>query len=197
MKRKARGRPPMPAPKGPPAVTLPTATIDDLLRWSRCEDWSEERIRAIAGRKKRWSALDVLALDSVPPADRLWVVLRPELIDERDLHELACRFAEHVLKNYESRFCDDRPRAAIAAKRAWLRGEIGNDSLSAAYDAVASAVASASYALSARYAARSATYAAELATYAARSAVMSAGVVAAERNWQIDEVRRLISGDST
>ena len=114
-------------------TTLPVATIDDLLSWRPCSEWTESRIREIAGDRIEWTALDLLALDQVTAADRLWVVLRPELIHEPILHELACRFAEEVLPIWESQYPEDRrPHEAIEAKRAWLRGEISDDQLAAA-----------------------------------------------------------------
>ena len=108
-----------------------TVTVDDLLSWKPCH--SEAKIRDIAGNKQEWTAMEILALEHVLPEDRLWVVLRPELIDEPVLHELACRFAERMLPAWESQYpTDTRPHAAIAAKRAWLHGEISDKELSVA-----------------------------------------------------------------
>ena len=107
-------------------------TIEDLLSWGPCRDHQE--LCAMAAGRERWTALDILALDQ-PPSDLLWVVLRPELIPEHVLHELACDFAEHVLHLFEGVHpSEDRPRAAIEAKRAWLRGEITGKQLMAAAD---------------------------------------------------------------
>ena len=98
------------------------ATIDDLLSWQPCDDvWTSEKILAAAGDKTVWTALDVLALEDVSPGDRLWVVLRKELIEEVVLWELACQFAEHVLPCYERVYPGDfRPRDAIAKRRLWI-----------------------------------------------------------------------------
>lgn len=53
----------------------------------------------------------------------------------RTLHEFACWASEWILDKLEAEsdfHADPRSRAAIAAKRAWLRGEITNQQLDAA-----------------------------------------------------------------
>jgi hypothetical protein len=97
----------------------------------------EERIRKIAGDKEEWTALEVLALEDVPPKDRLWAVLREEFIPARTLHEFACVVAEEALAEVENP--DPRSVAALAAKRKWLRGEISDKELQMAYFAAGSA----------------------------------------------------------
>ena len=83
------------------------------------------------------------------------------------LHEFACRVAEIALSKIENP--GPRSVAAIEAKRKWMRGEISNMELAAAWSAAASAAWSA-----AQSAARSA------AQSAARSAAWSAAWSAAE-----------------
>ena len=56
---------------------------------------------------------------------------------EMILYEFACRVAEHILKRYENG--DRRNYEAIEAKRKWMRGEISDSELDAAW-AAASAV---------------------------------------------------------
>jgi hypothetical protein len=73
-----------------------------------------------------------LALD-IPADDALWAVLREELIPAPILHEFVCRCAEAALALVDDP--DPRSAAAIAAKRAWLRGEISNEGLKAAREA--------------------------------------------------------------
>ena len=134
--------------------------------------WVEENLPATPLQIARW--------DDIPVQDRLWVLLREEIIPAHELHELACRFAESVLHMFEDRYPDDkRPRRAIEAKRAWLRGEIGDDELSTANE-VAVAVAKTSdrgSASAAAWAASSAAYwdAASVAAWdAANEAAMAA-----------------------
>lgn len=83
------------------------------------------------------------------------------------LHEFACRVAEIALSKIKD--ADPRSFAAIEAKRKWMRGEITDDQLNAAWSAARSAAWSAT---------RSATWSA--AWSAARSATRSAAWSAAE-----------------
>lgn len=81
----------------------------------------------IAARKDAWTAIDILELEDIPYEDRLWAVLREELIDPQTLHAFACVCAERIVER------EAKPSpgnvAAINAKRAWLRGEITEEKL--------------------------------------------------------------------
>lgn len=55
-------------------------------------------------------------------------------LNEEECHELGCRLAEMVLSRFERFNHDDRPRKAIFAKRAWLRGKITDQQLKGARD---------------------------------------------------------------
>ena len=141
---------------------MKTITIEQALKMGWCYD--EERLRKIAGEKERWSALDILNLPGVPDNDKLFAVLRVELIDEPILHEFA---------------------AAIAAKRAWLKGEITDDELRAAGEAAWEAAVEAT-GEAAVYAARAAREAARAAGEAAREA---------EHQWQVDALKRMLEAE--
>ena len=125
-----------------------------------------------AAMRDEWSALDVLALDGVSNKDKLWAVLREEFIDAPVLHEYACRCAEYALTFVKEP--DSRSIAAIEAKRKWLRGEISNDDLTAAWDA-AWAAYDAAY--------DAARAAANAARAAARAAAWDAAWSAADAAW--------------
>ena len=107
-----------------------TVTVEQFLAFNPC--YGEERIRRIAERtvKTEFTALDILAIPRIPNEDRLWAVLREELIDAPILHEFACRCAERALAMVDNP--DPRSVTAIEAKRAWLRGEITDNELAAA-----------------------------------------------------------------
>jgi hypothetical protein len=107
---------------------MKTVTIEEFLK-TRELCCNEEKIRAIAGDKREWSALDVPALD-VPAKDRLYAVLDESFIDGHILHEAACRFAERPLARIEDP--DPRPVNGIAVKRRWVRGEATDDEMLAA-----------------------------------------------------------------
>ena len=155
---------------------MKTVTYDDVVAMEPC--WLEtpqgrRRLRYYAKKRERWTALDVLRLSRVSVEDRLWLVLRPELIDEPVLHEYACRCAEYALTFVADP--DPRSVAAIDAKRRWVRGEIGDDDLdaawAAAWDAAWAAARDAAWA-AARAAARDAAW--DAARAAARDAAWDA-----------------------
>jgi hypothetical protein len=112
-------------------------------------------------------------------------VLREGFIEENDLHELACKFAENVLHVFETKYPNDkRPRLAIEAKRKFIKGEINKDKLTAASAVARDAAGAASAAAwdAARDAARDAAWgavsAARAAWAAARDAARGAASVA-------------------
>ncbi len=169
-----------------------------------------------------WSGdlLEFTELDKITIEDKLWVLLKEGILDAPVLHELACRFAESFLDNFEKEYpSDKRPRQAIEAKRKWLTGEISDEELSKAREAAWSAARSAreaawyaagsaaeSAAESTGYAAgsagasatagsaRSARAAARSAAWSARSAAESTGYAAgsAEQDKQLGIVKELL-----
>ena len=172
---------------------MKTITYEDFVRFNPCwltdDEERDEHADQLAGyraMRDEWSALDILRLDEVDAEDRLWLVLREELIDAPILHEFACRCAERALSRIDKP--DERSVAAIEAKRKWLRGEISDDARAAA-----SAAARAAAIAAARAAAKSASWAAARASAraAARASAMDAAR-AAERAWQIAELMRML-----
>lgn len=113
---------------------MKTVTVEQFKKFSPC--WLEtaegrEKFARIAAIRNEWTALDVLNLPDVSAQDKLWSVLREEFIDAPILHEFACRCAEYALSFVASP--DPRSIAAIEAKRKWLRGEITDAGLYAAW----------------------------------------------------------------
>lgn len=152
---------------------MKTVTVEQFKSFRPC--WFEtaegrKRFARIAAIRDEWTALDVLNLPGVPAKDKLWSVLREEFIDAPILHEFACRCAEYALSFVDNP--DPRSIAVIEAKRKWLRGEIKDKELRAAWAAAWDAAGDA-----ARAAARDAARAAALA--AARDAAGSAAWAAA------------------
>ena len=137
---------------------MKTVTIEQFMAFEPC--YAEDKVRELAGDKTEWTALEVLRLEQVPSSDRLWAVLREDFIEAEILHEFACRCAEKALTLVDNP--DQRSIDAIAAKRAWMRGEITDEQLDAARSAARSA---------ARFVASSAARsAADAAGFAARDA---------------------------
>ena len=180
---------------------MKSITYEEFLEFDPCYLRNREKkalMDSIARRKERWTALDILGLEEIPDEDKLWCVLREELIDEQTLHELACVCAERALSRVENP--DPRSVAAIAAKRAWMRGEITDKELDVARDAAWGAARAA-----ARAAARGAAWnAASAAAWAAARAAASAAAWAAaraaawdaaldaERAWQGEELKKML-----
>ena len=164
---------------------MKSITYEEFLEFEPCWLETEDgaaRLKKIGARKERWAALDILALDDVDAKDKLWVVLREELIDARILHEFACWCAEDALSHVEN--ADERSWNAIKVKRAWLRGEASDVEL-AAEGAAAWAAALAAARAAAKDAAKDAAWAAALtaawaaAKDAARAAAKDAACAAA------------------
>lgn len=74
---------------------------------------------------------EVLDLD-LPAKNRVDALLRHEFLEERQLRELACVFAEHTLHVYEVHSLEDRhPRNCVEVARLWLEGIVSQDELQA------------------------------------------------------------------
>ena len=153
-------------------------------------------INSTIQERMQWSALDILELKTISNKEKLSLVLREELIDEKTLHEFACVCAERAISRVENP--DPRSVAAIKAKRAWMKGEISDAELAAASDAALDAAWDAAWALS--YAASAAAWDAALddASEAARAAAWAAARAlsyaarAAERDWQVEELKKML-----
>ena len=180
---------------------MKTITYEDFVSFKPCwltdEEERDKHADQLAGyraMRDEWSALDILRLDEVDAEDRMWLVLREELIDAPILHEFACQCAERALSRIGKP--DERSVAAIEAKRKWMRGEIPEEAMDAALDEAwnaARAAARAAEWAAACAAARDAAWAASRAASraAARDAARSAES-AAEREWQIAELMRML-----
>ena len=161
---------------------MKTITYEDFVSFKPCwltdDEERDEHADQLAGyraMRDEWSALDILRLDEVDAEDRLWLVLREELIDAPILHEFACRCAERALSRNAKP--DERSVAAIEAKRKWMRGEISDKELDAASDDAAWSSTGSAARAAEWVAARSAAWAAEWG---------------AEREWQIAELMRML-----
>ncbi len=155
--------------------------------WLKTEE-GREKLEEIGRKKERWTALDILELEEVSTEDKLWAVLREELIEAPVLHEFACRCAEEALKLVKNP--DPRSVAAIEAKRRWLRGEIGDEELEAVR--VAASAAARAAASAANAAAQDAEWAAWTAASAVASAVASDAARASVRRSQVEMLKTML-----
>jgi len=166
-------------------------TIDQVMPWRPC--YSREEVAAVFGRYKYMTLARLLA-SKLSDADKLWCLLRPEVIPEKQLHLLACEYAERALKRERKagREPDPRSWAAVETKRRWVAGEASDEELSAARASAraaarASASARAWAAASAEASAwASASASASASAWAAASAWVSASA-SAERKWQLQQ----------
>ncbi len=74
-----------------------TVNISDIRKWKPCYDPAIYRGEAWEG-----TAIDILNTSDVPAKDRLWMVLREDLIDKTILQEFATwcgAQAKHLIKN--------------------------------------------------------------------------------------------------
>ena len=158
-------------------------SIEQILSWGPCEEYDTlEKI--IAETDDDWPKTPIeIANLGIPTADRLWVLLRPEIISEKRLHLLACDFAEMVLYIFETEYPDDkRPRLVIDIKRMWVAGGVTDAGLDAAWAATLDAE---------RYARDAALTAARAVVHAASAA--SARDAAWEAAWAAREAAREVS----
>ena len=148
-------------------------TIEEVLSWDVC--YSRKELEELFAGRETLTALDCFCLD-IPAQDKLFVLLRPEVIPKKELHLLACDFAERVAHLTR----DPRSAEAIRVKRLWLDGKATDEELAAARAA-------------AKAAARAANAAAEAAAAeAAAAGVERCSAVRAERKAQLDLVREVI-----
>ena len=182
---------------------MKTATIQDVLSWNPCVEYTQDRITNLWAGRKKLSALDMTKLD-IPIEDKLWAILRENLISANTLHLLACDFAERALSKIKSP--DPRSVNAIKIKREWIGGNATDDELAAAWAAAwaaedaAWAAAGTAEDAAAGAAAWAAAGAAEAAVRAAagtaEDAAAGAAVRAAEEEWQLARVVEVLEADN-
>jgi hypothetical protein len=141
-------------------------TRELLRQWNAC--WTDDAIADVVPVDGLTPA-ELVNLPSVSAEDKLWVVLREEIIPAQVLREFACDVAEEALNALEERGnrVDPRSKNAIAVSRKYARGGATQEQLSAARnaarnaacDAACDAVCSAAY-RAACDAARNAAYSA-------------------------------------
>jgi len=160
---------------------MKTFTIDDIRSWKPCYDPARHLAKDWAG-----TVLDILLHATIPPGNKLWVVCRKELIDEKTMRLFAVWCARSVPQT------DAVCIAAIDTAERHAHGAASDEELSAARSAAGSAAWSATWS-AAWYAAGSTARSA--ARYAAGSVAWSAAESAAESAaWsaQVEQLTKML-----
>ena len=102
---------------------MKTFTIDDIRSWEPCYDPSRHL-------REDWSGtvLDILKHEKIPPQDKLWVVCRESLIDDRTLR----LFAVWCARQMQHLMTDERSIAALDVAERHANGDATDDELAAA-----------------------------------------------------------------
>ena len=182
-------------------------TAENIMAWWPCDGYPIEKVTSLFGRRKSATVTEVLRAP-IPAVDRLWVVLREELISPRQLRLFACACANRALsrERKSGREPDKRSIEAIAVARRYAMGKATTEELSAAGNAAWSAAdaagsAAGNAAWSAADAAGSAAGSAawSAAGNAARSAAWNAAWSAAwidagnaEVEWQVRQLLKIL-----
>jgi hypothetical protein len=170
--------------------TMRTFTAKDLNSWEPCYNPVTDPKKKFLPADWSGTAIDFLKIEVCPPEDRLWVVLRQELIDANTLRLFAVYCARTALSLVPNP--DPRSVAACDVAERFANGKATNDELAAA-DAAARAAAAAARAAYAA-AADAAAYAADdAAAYAAaRAAAAAAADDAAARAAQVKKLIEML-----
>ena len=112
-------------------------TIEQIIKMGPCPGYDTEgKIIERMGDVWPLTPLEIAVLD-IPVDDRFWMLLHPRIMPEKQMHLLACDFAEHRLSAYEAQYLnDDRSRKVIKIKRSWVAGLATDEELSVARVAV-------------------------------------------------------------
>ena len=112
-------------------------TLEQLYSFKPCPEYTEEDVarhfKSVCGRRKKMKLADALKLD-IPDDHILWLILRPEFIAERKLHEIAIWCWEEIAKPiWEKEYPNDkRPHEAIRIKKLWIEGKATDEELAEA-----------------------------------------------------------------
>jgi len=170
-------------------------TIDNILSWHPCKEYqTRELLLEVTNNRESLTPLEVSHLD-ISTDDRLWVLLRPEVLGRRDLTLCVCDYAEHVAHLWHApEGCSWQPSDTLDVVRRYARGEATDEELDiAAWVArVARVVRPAWVAAGVAKAAWVAAAATNAAARAAWAAMAATADIAAEREWQLARLRTYI-----
>jgi hypothetical protein len=161
-----------------------TATLDEIMALGPCME--REEVAEFFGTRKRLNLDDLVAIPfpKLSYANKLWVLLHEEFIPEKELHLLACRYAERALRREREagREPDARSWEVLRVKRRWVAGRATDEELEAAE-------AEAAWAARTAAAEAWAAWREEAAWAAARAAAWAAWRAAAWAAWRAEAAR--------
>ena len=144
--------------------------------WRPHSRWPRERLKAAFGGRRSLTSLEVLGLD-VPAQDRLWAVLREEIVPARELRLIACWCADRALSRERAAGCEPDTRSwwAAAVARRFANGRATEAQLAAAGAAASAVISTTVSAVWANAAAAATTWdnAADAARAAARDTTLT------------------------
>jgi hypothetical protein len=145
----------------------------------------------------RGTALTILRNGDIPPQDRLWVVLRTDLVSEKLMRLFAVWCAREAIKLLPSP--DPRLEACCKVSERYATGQATEEERSAAWSAAWSAAESAAWSAAWSAAESAAWSAAESAAWsaawsAAESAARSAALSAAE-SAQVEKLKEMVAAE--
>ena len=115
-------------------------SVQDILDFNPCDRYTKEHIISLfksVGCKK-YITREKICEVNMPIDDLFWLVLRPEFIPEKQLHQFAIwcfeRTAQPIWEKLWEKYYpnDNRPQEAIRVNRLWLKGKATNEELAAA-----------------------------------------------------------------
>lgn len=105
-------------------------TTSLVMGYNPCPDFPEARVSGLLGEGK--TPLEILDLKGVTIQERLWCLLRTDIIDRQPLAELACDFAAIGMPAFKYKFRDDkRVAAALDYARVAAKGLATDTGISA------------------------------------------------------------------
>ena len=180
-------------------------TVDQILAMEPCEGYTRKRLEKLWNGSPSLTSLQILDLP-IPSNDRIWAAVRCWDLNEQQLRELACDYAERTIPVFEAANPGDTSvRDCVETCRRFARGEATLEELEAARErawAPSAAVWAAWTVGSGSGLARRAAVATASAAAAAAAAVAAAAAWAAagqddvnpraDGEWQVNHLRKIL-----
>jgi len=129
----------------PDQKTAMGLTADLIYSWNPCGRYPLSRLREICG-VNGLTPLEVCDLTGVSAEDKLWTLLREDVLSRKTLRLLASQWADRVLHLFEEPMPgDSRPREAIAVARRFAVETATQEELAAARAAARAAAKDAAW----------------------------------------------------